>query len=151
MMPNWQGLIGRRGAGKATDAPSSEDVSGSDVPPAETPRLADTLSAIQRERELHRRLVEEMERRGAEATADDLYEQVAAELERGQAATSDAVPRASTVAAARTGTDTPAWAAALLEEERTTNRLLARLVELAEARPPGTTPGAIAEPPAGER
>ena len=141
MMPNWQGLIGRRAAGKATDAPSSEDASESGAPSQPAPRLVDTLSAIQRERELHRRLVAEMERRGAEATADDLYEQVAAEWEHGQAGTSDAVPQPSPAAGASLFGDTPGWAAALLEEQRSTNRLLARLVELVEARAVASTPG----------
>ena len=151
MMPNWQGLIGRRGAGKSTDAPSADDASGSGGPPQESQRLADTLSAIQRERELHRRLVAEMERRGAEATADDLYEQVAAELERGQVTTTDVVPHRSSAAADSPVSGTPEWAAALLEEQRTTNRLLARLLELAEARAADTVPPAADGPALGQR
>lgn len=105
---------------------------------------AGSYSAIQRERELHRLILIEMERRGPEVTAEDLYDEIATEWDRqhadpgasanpAAAGAADPAPASAEPAAASAGpaadAHAPSWLSELVAEQRTTNRLLAELLE----------------------
>lgn len=135
---NMQRFFGRTRRG--TDAEGSGSSERRPARPG-----AGGYAAIVRERELHAMILAEMERRGPEATAEELYEQVAEEWDRRHGAPASErpdEPAGSTAPAARgfdpssldAGSLEAGWVAQLLEEQRTTNLLLARVIELLERR-----------------
>lgn len=142
IVPAW----GRRPQGRDPGAESASEAAASSVASSEAEgetTLGGSLVAIRREREIHAMLLAELDRRGDEATADELYDEIAARWDLAhQAAGPTAVaavaapaegPAPQTAQASDIG-PRPGWAAELLEEQRATNRLLLRLVELVESR-----------------
>ena len=116
--------------------PRRHDEGTTDMSPGDTTSggLGETIIAMRREREIHARLLVEMDRRGPEVTADDLYDEMAAEWDRAHAAPSGSEPAAVDMASV-SGGGTPRWADELLAEQRETNRLLRALLERLEQRP----------------
>ena len=105
------------------------------------PSSAQGYAAIQRERELHRLLLAEMERRGPRAPAGDVYDELAARWDAEHAPTTPAADAAAATtmppADPGPGADAdapPAWATQLLDEQRRTNELLRQLVDRLEHR-----------------
>ena len=97
-----------------------------------------TYAEIQRERELHRLMLTEMERRGPEVTAEELYDELAARWDR-EHPPDDATDASAAEPAGRATAPTsdgaaeaPAWAQAILAEQRETNRLLRDLTRRLE-------------------
>jgi len=92
--------------------------------------LGDSIVAMRRDLQIHSLLVAEMERRGPETTADDLYDEVAAAWDRAHATPPASEPRSAADAPPTAGSrGTPHWAQHLLHEQRETNRLLTELLE----------------------
>lgn len=125
--------------------PEGGGIARDESPPAASSSASsgETYAAIRRERELHRLMLVEMERRGPEATAEEVYDELAA---RWDAEHASVAPGGATAAAGQPAQgaavapeEMPAWAVKLLEEQRATNDLLRRLVALLEEFPPHRT------------
>ncbi|MFN2484214.1 MAG: hypothetical protein ABR509_04665 [Candidatus Limnocylindria bacterium] len=125
IMPNLDRWLAPRRGG---------DPAGDDDAAAPVPSEAERLAEIRREREIHQRLVAELARRGPEATAEDVYGTVVADVERRDVSTSAVATPVGAPPDNDSGAATPAWAEALIEEQRATNRRLSRLVKLLERR-----------------
>ena len=120
MMANLHRFFGSR-KGEPKSGPADVTRGGS---------TGQSYAATQRERELHRLILIEMERRGPEVTAEELYDELAARWDL-EHPLDDATDASEAMHAGRatapisdTAAEAPAWAQAIVAEQRETNRLL---------------------------